>query len=208
MFRAGTLGEKLFWAVMIVICSGLTIMDVYDSVQLFLISPTSTRVFVSSNQSISLGSPTLCVDLDMSNFTYSRINLAEPKTVDQLLATFVGEDVMEFLRRNFEAVQLIRENNSDPMSLFNYNSTPLDETYENKRILPLLSLTAVMLSNIIRAEHYVNSSGLRADFAWGVPMNTREERSFGRYADSSNFNLIKLTHVVELIIKVLKGHTN
>lgn len=179
--------EEWFWGVMIIICGALTVYDISINVSKYLSYPTSTKVVVFNNDTISLGSPTICIDIDIESLDYSGIDLTKPETVRQFLSQFRNENIEDLLlyefykMRNRSALSLSEQSRLLYASDFpiNWGDLKLDS-----RLSPLVSLTTAMIGAVVRHENLIRGDYGPEDYNWGIVKFDRDSEFF--YVDQAN----------------------
>lgn len=83
-----TVHERYVWYLLIVTCTGLTFWDVYETVSTFIKTPTGTKIYFVHNNSLELGTPTMCVNFDAKQMNYGALNRLSDTEFLQFLTQF------------------------------------------------------------------------------------------------------------------------
>lgn len=121
--KAKNVREKCMWYLIIAITAGLTCWDVHDSLVYFLSNPTTTKISVLDNMTISFEQPTICLPFQTY---FENVNEMNAQSVPQLLD--------EMWPRVF------LQNNSDEVAM-------------DDQMVKFLSLSLAVLTSISRAQY-------------------------------------------------------
>lgn len=166
--------ESYFWLILVVICAYLTLIDVRNTIQLYMMEPTITKVIVMNNNSISLGSPTVCIDLNIENMKFGPVDLLQPETVRKFIRKFSQKhqslsgylnDTFNWLK-TFEPTDLELVRKVPQFSYKSFNNSELD-LVENE-LMPALSLAVSVVSGIVRVEQLVRLDYSLVQLNWGI----------------------------------------
>lgn len=161
------LTEKILWISVVVVCIGLTTWDVTETFKKYLSHPTSTKIMVMANKSISLGDPTMCIEMDVGHFNTAGWNLRNETEMDEFISTLPSNFAIE----KYISAELSDESfdiRNIPASEANNRSSPAYKFLQfkptNRRIRPIIALTTAVLSALIRHESL--SGGQLSSFTW------------------------------------------
>lgn len=153
--------EKWFWAILMICFTGFTVNDVLRTFQNFNFEPTSSRFSVMRNLTISLRDPTICIYMDPAGF-WRDINISDLRQVEQLLDKFSSnKDILQMLS-DTDKMPLYKADALQRPDLLNISVT------NSSALRSFLSLTAMMLSNVVRAEQTLSFGNASTQSQWGL----------------------------------------
>lgn len=177
--------ERSLWITIVIIFTVMTIYDVTNTIATFVAQPTSSTFRILKNGTITLQDPTVCLELDVPSLSLS-LNISNKIEVAKFLNSYVQvDDIVEFLRKsNPYDEQLIKPTIDD----FVYkSSSAYDTSTKNSSLMTLISLTTMMLTNMIRADQAISNRLGPETLKWGLLNSSTPESSRNSIAMVNRF---------------------
>lgn len=175
--RSDGLPEQLLWGALIIVCAALTVWDVQHTIEIFVEEPTMTKTDVRNNETIHLGSPSLCIDLEVEQLKYGKLNLYDVDEVKRFLEnmSFIS-DMESYLISSLHGIKKYRRKSVNIASKipqfhsFDPLSIQLDSSgyISSEDFITFLSLIVSTFSAIVRFEHLVEPDLTASKLSWGL----------------------------------------
>lgn len=188
--------EKLLWTTAIIVGTYVTLSDVVLTVSRYLHNDTYMIVSLINTKLMNLGTPTLCIELDISTFSTGTLSIQSLPDVEK----FISE-----LPKDFDLLKFMTEeaDKDYPSGVLLENDSNLTIDYASERTFhetnplsrPILTLTLMVLSSLIRYENLLEST----EFTW-EPFNFKETEEQPRNASIYAFYQYMLTSKVDFIM--------